>query len=107
MYKFNRDDAFRFAREQGASTKVIGNELRFRSCPYCKSQKDRDTFAINLDTGMFKCMRASCGAHGNMITLHKDFGFSLGVSLTLCCIYSPWPGFLLRECHIQNENQCR
>lgn len=79
MYKFNRDDAFRFAREQGASTKVIGNELRFRSCPYCKSQKDRDTFAINLDTGMFKCMRASCGAHGNMITLHKDFGFSLGV----------------------------
>jgi archaellum biogenesis ATPase FlaH len=79
MYKFNRDDARRFASEQGIRTKVVGNELRFNQCPYCKgTTKDKDTFAINLDTGMFKCMRSSCGAHGNMITLHKDFGFSLG-----------------------------
>lgn len=79
MYKFSKDDAERFAREQHIKTKIIGNELRFYECPYCKnSSRDRDTFAINLDTGMFKCMRSSCGAHGNMITLHKDFGFSLG-----------------------------
>jgi archaellum biogenesis ATPase FlaH len=78
MYKFNRDDARRFAREQGIRTKIVGNELRFRDCPYCRSAKDKDTFAINLDTGMFKCMRSSCAAHGNMVTLHKDFGFSLG-----------------------------
>lgn len=79
MYKFNKEDARRFAREQGIKTKVVGNELRFDKCPYCKSvTRDKDTFAINLDTGMFKCMRSSCGAHGNMITLHKDFGFSLG-----------------------------
>lgn len=79
MYKFNKEDARRFAREQGIRTKIVGNELRFDKCPYCKSvTRDKDTFAINLDTGMFKCMRSSCGAHGNMITLHKDFGFSLG-----------------------------
>lgn len=79
MYKFSKEDARRFAREQGIKTKIVGNELRFDKCPYCKSvTKDKDTFAINLDTGMFKCMRSSCGAHGNMITLHKDFGFSLG-----------------------------
>lgn len=79
MYKFKKEDARRFAQEQGIRTKVVGNELRFSKCPYCQSTKDKDTFAINLDTGMFKCMRASCGAKGNMITLHKDFGFSLGV----------------------------
>lgn len=78
MYRFDKDDAIRFARERGISYKIIGNELRFRKCPYCQSTKDKDTFAINLDTGMFKCMRASCGAKGNMITLHRDFGFSLG-----------------------------
>ena len=79
MYKFDKEDAYRFAREQGIYAKAIGNELRFSKCPYCKQKtKDKDTFAINLDTGMFKCMRSSCGAKGNMITLHKDFGFSLG-----------------------------
>ena len=79
MYKFKKEDAKRFAREQRIRTKVVGNELRFATCPYCQSTKDKDTFAINLDTGMFKCMRSSCNARGNMITLHKDFGFSLGV----------------------------
>ena len=79
MYKFDKDDAFRFAREQGIHTRQIGNELRFTKCPYCKNKtNDRDTFAINLDTGMFNCKRSTCGARGNMITLHKDFNFSLG-----------------------------
>lgn len=78
MYEFDKEDAIRFAREQGIQAKVCGNELRFKYCPYCKSSKDKDTFAINLDNGMFQCMRSSCGARGNMITLHKDFGFSLG-----------------------------
>lgn len=81
MYKFDKEDAIRFAREQGIKTKVIGNELRFKTCPYCRNTKDRDTFAINLDTGMFKCMRSSCSAKGNMLTLHKDFGFSLGTEV--------------------------
>ncbi len=77
MYKFSREDAERFAREMGIRTKIIGHELRFRTCPYCRA-KDHDTFAINLDTGAFNCLRSSCSAKGNMITLHKDFGFSLG-----------------------------
>lgn len=82
MYKFDKDDAFRFAHEQAIRTKVIGNELRFSKCPYCGNRtNDKDTFAINLETGMFKCMRSSCGAHGNMITIHKDFGFSLGTEV--------------------------
>lgn len=78
LYTFKREDADRFAREQGISTKIVGDELQFKTCPYCKSNKDRYTFAINLKSGAFNCKRSSCGAHGNMITLHKEFGFSLG-----------------------------
>ena len=38
MYKFDKADAYRFAKEQGINTKVIGNELRFNKCPYCKNK---------------------------------------------------------------------
>ena len=79
IYKFNKDDAIRFAQEQGLGRKIRGNEMNLTSCPYCRQQtNDKYTFSINLQTGQFKCLRASCGAHGNMITLAKDFGFSLG-----------------------------
>lgn len=80
-YVFKPDDAMRFAREQGISYKVVNNNLVFRECPYCKSKKDKDTFAISLDTGKFQCFRNSCGVKGNMITLSKDFDFSLGVNV--------------------------
>lgn len=79
IYHFNSDDAKRFAMEQGIPARHVGNELRFKYCPYCHSEtNDKDTFAINLETGQFKCLRASCGAKGNMLTLAKDFNFSLG-----------------------------
>lgn len=78
MYKFNKEDALRFARENGIKSKIVGDELRLKMCPYCKSTKDKDTFAISLTTGQFNCKRSTCSAHGNMITLHRDFRFSLG-----------------------------
>ena len=81
-YRFTSDDAFRFGSEIGARTRKKGNELQFFQCPYCRGgNNDRWTFAINLGTGQFNCKRGSCGAHGNMITLHKDFGFSLGTEV--------------------------
>ena len=79
FYEFNPDDAFRFASEVHAETKSHGDELTFKWCPYCKGGgKDKNTFSINLHTGQFKCLRSSCSRSGNMISLHKDFGFSLG-----------------------------
>jgi twinkle protein len=82
LYEFNKDDAYRFASEQGIKTKVSNGNLHFQYCPYCLSGKhgreDRWTFGIDLSTGKFFCQRSSCGAKGNMITLHNDFGFSLG-----------------------------
>lgn len=85
LYEFKAEDAYSFARDRGMQTKRVGDELRFRYCPYCHGgngqRKDPDTFAINLNTGMFNCKRSTCDAHGNMITLSKDFDFSLGVEV--------------------------
>ena len=79
IYEFQPDDAKRFAREQGIPTKEHGDELQFKRCPYCRNTTDdKNTFAINLKTGQFQCFRASCGAKGNMLTLARDFNFSLG-----------------------------
>ena len=81
IYEFSQEDAYRFAREQFVETKTKGNELQFKYCPYChggQGGKDKGTFSIDLTTGKFKCLRASCNAHGNMITLSRDFDFSLG-----------------------------
>ncbi len=81
VYEFNPDDAYNFARHVGIEVKEHGGELFFKTCPYCKPRATRGnvrTFSINLKTGQFKCLRASCGISGNMITLSKDFDFSLG-----------------------------
>ena len=81
MYEFKERDALDFARHVHAQTREYNGELFFKSCPYCNPKPTRDnqnSFSINLRTGQFKCLRASCGVHGNMLTLAKDFDFSLG-----------------------------
>lgn len=80
-YEFKEQDAYDFARHVHAETNVRNGELFFKICPYCNPKPTRDnvkSFSINLTTGRFKCFRASCGVQGNMITLAKDFDFSLG-----------------------------
>lgn len=79
FYEFKPDDARAFARDQRIPVKEKGEELHFKKCPYCGNKtNDKYTFAINLKTGQYKCLRSSCGAQGNMISLAQDFGFSLG-----------------------------
>ncbi len=83
-YEFREEDAYSFARNQGIETKISGNELMFKTCPYCRPKATKGntrTFSINLSTGQFKCLRASCGVTGNMVTIAKDFGFSLGTEV--------------------------
>ena len=75
IYQFSENDAVRFATEHG-KFKRRGSEIVLQKCPYCKAA-DKDTFSISLLTGQFECKRGSCGAKGNMITLSRDFGFSL------------------------------
>ena len=81
MYEFKVQDAYDFARHVHAQVNEHNGELFFKTCPYCNPKPTRDnikSFSINLETGQFKCLRASCGAHGNMVVLAKDFDFSLG-----------------------------
>ena len=78
-YQFKPEDAEDFARFIGAKAFKVHDELFFQKCPYCQMQtNDKKTFSINLHTGVFNCFRASCHVRGNMITLAKDFNFSLG-----------------------------
>lgn len=83
-YEFKPSDAYDFARHVGILCKERGDELFFKTCPYCKPRATRgnvNTFSINLKTGQHKCLRASCGVSGNMITLARDFDFSLGTEI--------------------------
>lgn len=78
-YEFKPQDAYDFARFVGIKSFERNGELHLIKCPMCgSSTSDKKTFAINLKTGQFKCLRESCGYSGNMITLSKDFDFSLG-----------------------------
>lgn len=81
LYEFNQDDAYDFVRHVRAQAKSKGSELMLDYCPYCNggsNRKDKGTFSINLKTGQYKCLRSSCNVSGNMVTLSKDFDFSLG-----------------------------
>lgn len=81
FYEFKPDDINLFisaAHLLPQDMRGHGDELQLRECPYCHSQNDKWTFAINKRTGTFNCKRSSCSVKGNMITLAKDFGFSLG-----------------------------
>lgn len=79
MYELKQSDIFGFAQSVGAETKQKGDELFFKYCPNCHggSNKDKDSFSINLKTGVFKCFRASCGYQGHFVELARDFGFRL------------------------------
>ena len=82
IYQFQEEDARRFVQKIGAEARRKGDELQLKECPFCHGgggrKKDRYTFSINLKSGACNCMRASCGYTGNMITLARDFDFSLG-----------------------------
>lgn len=79
LYQFDPADAQRFADEQGIRIRKKGKEIQFERCPYCRNVTDKkNKFAMSAVTGAFNCLRASCGAKGNMLTLARDFGFSLG-----------------------------
>ena len=79
-YEFKEQDAWDLVRFLGIQGKQRGDELQLAECPYCrggKNRKDKGSSAINLRTGQFKCLRQSCGVQGNMLTLARDFGYTL------------------------------
>ena len=82
-YTYSQEDAIRFLRERGLEYRVNGGEYAVRRCPYCgggRSGRDEWTFALNIEKGVFRCLRASCDAHGHFVELARDFDFPLGGS---------------------------
>ena len=56
-----------------------GSEIQALYCPFCNGgrHKDKYTFSINKETGLYKCFRGSCGNEGNI----KQIGEFLGVDI--------------------------
>lgn len=79
-YPSSPDDVLNAVRQLNLITRQRGDEIQAKYCPYCYGgpNKDKFTFAINMTTGQYKCLRASCNAQGNMVTLANDFNISLG-----------------------------
>lgn len=78
MYELNSNDIYGLAAMIGGETKLKGEELFFKECPYCKGGgHDNYTFSINLKSGLFKCFRASCGKQGHFVEMARDFGYNL------------------------------
>lgn len=69
-------DELEFARKYLGEFKIKGDEIIPRFCPYCNGgqHKDKDTFALNVENHLFKCLRGSCGRQGSFKTLLRDFG---------------------------------
>lgn len=78
-YTFKSEDVLDFADSIRADVHIKGDELVFKYCPYCEGGRhnDRETFSVNLDSGAFCCLRASCSMSGHFVELARDFNFQL------------------------------
>lgn len=93
-YELDRNDILDFASTVTSDIRVKGNELFFRCCPYCHggSHGDKDTFSINLETGLFKCFRSGCDKHGHFVELARDFHYQLDFKgQTAARVYRKFP----------------
>ena len=78
-YELKKSDVFDFASSMNRETRQKGDELEFKFCPYCNGGMHNDewTFSINLNTGAYKCLRASCNESGHFVELCRDFEYRL------------------------------
>ena len=77
-YEYRPTDVMDFAHTFSTEKKQKGKELFFKECPYCKGGgHDKWTFSINLESGLYKCFRSSCGKQGHFVELARDFQFKL------------------------------
>lgn len=78
-YELKQSDILDFAHAGNYETRQNGDELEFKYCPYCHGGNHRDdwTFSINLEKGVFKCLRSSCGKQGHFVELCRDMDYRL------------------------------
>ena len=65
-----------FARRHLTPYKVKGGEIVPDLCPFCHggTHRDKETFALNTESGAYNCRRGSCGAQGSFRQLCREFG---------------------------------
>lgn len=77
-YEFKREDLNGLIAFIHAETREHGDEVQFKECPYCHGKGDDFwKFSVNSGNGCYKCLRASCNAHGFFIELARDVGFEV------------------------------
>ncbi len=56
--------------------KTRGDEIVPKLCPFCQGgeHRDKETFAVNMSNGVYRCARGSCGAKGHLSSLKKHLG---------------------------------
>ena len=54
---------------------IKGDEIIPRLCPFCRGgdNRDKETFALNMEKHTYKCLRGSCGEQGHFTELLKHF----------------------------------
>ena len=69
-------DVITFARRYLGQFKQHGSEILPVYCPFCGGGKNKDkySFAINIDKETFNCKRGSCARQGHFNQLLKEFG---------------------------------
>jgi hypothetical protein len=67
-----------FADKYLGEYKVRGSEIVPKYYPYCHGgqNRDKESFALNIDKLTFNCKRGSCGVSGTFSKLRSDFGES-------------------------------
>ncbi len=65
-----------FADKYFREYKVKGEEIVPTYCPYCEGgrSRDKETAAMNIETGAFNCKRGSCGQAVSFNQMCRDFG---------------------------------
>lgn len=67
-----------FAQAYLGEYTIKGNEITPKYCPFCHGgdNKDKNTFALNIDEQVYKCLRGSCNASGHFTELLKHYGIT-------------------------------
>lgn len=71
-----REQMLAFAQRHLTPYTLHGSELIPEYCPVCHGgeRRDRYTFALNIDDGVYVCKRGSCGVRGRFEELARRFG---------------------------------
>ncbi len=78
-YEFKSEDLQGLIYKLNAETKIKGNEVEFKYCPFCDGGGSRDqwTFSVNRTNGASNCLRASCDWKGAFVEFARAFNYPL------------------------------